>query len=360
MKEHITQLQKSEREGILQSIGINDHFDYANPTRVRIGVSNMSNLDASKGQPLDLYLGPVSNAANPTALTTALPQYAVGYQMRNDLRAFLDRVAPLLPAGDTFQYKKFTESANFAPPTNDEYKRAVGARKFAEIKRSATLVTGSVDNKGLTIFADRRLGGLQPQMQQNYVRMLQGLLMLADVNEFFTLADANDSAASPVNWGASNTSANPDDDLLALVDSSGDALGMNPNVILMSGATSIRRKRAIKRGQLAGSMLDYLDDNALADFLEVDEVVKCTARYQSSASAKSKVGAQQVFAFAREAAPTLEDASSFKRPYDPSIGGDFVVFIETLATGALITVQHSSAFICASTVGLKSQPVTFT
>lgn len=360
MKPHITHLTRAERESILESIGIKDAFDYANRPPGVVGVSNVSNL-TGEGVALDAFLTPVSNAtSNPVALTTALPQYAVGFQQPADLRDFLNTVAPLLPAGDSFQYKKFTESANFAPPPSGEHKRAIGQRKFHEIKRAATLVSGSVENKGLTIFADRRLGGLNPGMQQNYVRMLQNLLLLADVNEFFTLADANDSAASSKNWGASNASANPDYDLLTLVDTAGDALGFNPNVILMSGATAIRRKLAIQRIQVAGGMIPFMSDADLAGFLEVDTIAKCSARYQSTASAKAKVGAQQVFAFAREAAPTLEDASSFKRPYDPQFGSDFTVFIETLATGALITVQHSSALLCTNTVGLVSQPVTFT
>lgn len=357
---HLIQLEKPAREEILVGLDVKGPFDYANRPPGVVGVSNVSNL-VGEGTALDAFLAPVSNAtSNPTALTTALPQYAVGFQQRANIRDFLDVVAPLLPAGDSFQYKKFTASANFAPPTNSEHKRAIGARKFHEIKRAATLASGSVENKGLTIFADKRLGGLNPAMQQNYVRMLQGLLLLADANEWFALADTNATDETSVNWGATNTSALPDDDLLGLVDASGDALGGPPNLVAFAGSTSIWRKRAINRRKAAGAMIDYLNDNDLADYLEVDMVTRSTARYQSSASAKSKVGVNQVYSFMREPAPTLEDASSFKRPYDPQFGADFTVFIETMATGALITVQHSNVILCPNTVGLRSQPVTFT
>lgn len=360
MSKHIVSIPRADYENWLADENVRGAFDYKSMPAGVVGVSNKSNL-VGEGVPLDAFLaGPVSNT-NPTALPTGLTNYSVGYRDRTDLRTLLNRIAPLVPAGETFKYRKYSDKAEFNVVSDGQHKRAIGARKFAEIKRSATIEDGSVDEKGLSIFVDKRLGGFNAPVQRRYVEHLQNILLRTDLLEVFTLLDANDTAESSINWGTANAVATPDKDLLGFISNSGDSLGQNPTVLVMGGAFSLYRKQSILDAQRDGSTgAAYFSDEQLAQFLELDDVVSIGARYQSSTTAKSKVGGANAFTYYLEQAATLDDPSSVKRAYDSTMGSDFTVFIETLATGVLITVWHANKILCPSTIGLRKQPVTYT
>lgn len=361
MSSHLVSLNKATYEQWLSDENVRGPYNYASRTPGVIGMSNKDNL-VGEGVPLDVFLagGAVSNT-NPTALPVGLQNYAVAYRDRTNLRALLDRIAPLVPAGESFKYRKFSDKADFVVAQNGEHKRAIGARKFHEIKRSSTIEDGSVDEKGLSIFVDHRLGGLTPAVQRRYVEHLQNILLRTDLLEVFTLLDGNDTAASSINWGTANAVASPDKDLLGFISDSGDALGQNPTTLVMGGSFSLYRKQSILDAQRDGSTgAAYFTDEQLAAFLEIEDVVSIGARYQSTTTAKAKVGGANAFAYYLEQAPTLEDPSVIKRAYDATMGSDFTVFVETSTTGALVSVWHANKIICPSTIGLRKQPVTYT
>lgn len=293
-------------------------------------------------------------------LSEPLTEYVVGVEDPDNLGVILERLAPPITVGRAFTYRKHDERESFQEDSaSDDDMREIGG-DFALVRRTGSQVDGRTDNKGLTMVLDVDQGGLLPAVQQAAVVNLRQRLMRSELRRLITLLDANDTADSSVNWGATNAAADPDADILASLEAGGDLRGINSNVVLMGGAW-VRRIAALRRSAASGAFgTGGMTPEQLASYLGVDHVIVLPTRYQSSATTKAKVLTVDVYSYFAQSGMMTDDPGNIKRFVTPSDAGALKVYVEQRLKRVLVSVEHYSRLVCASALGIRKLPTTFT
>jgi hypothetical protein len=122
--------------------------------------------------------------------------------------------------GRYFSYLKADPAQDFQKDDSDDSDvRAIGG-EFQKLFVKGTQAAGKTDNKGLIYILDHDQNGRDPAVRENAVAMLKNRLIRSEHSRFFTLLSNNavgsTYSSSSINWGASNTSADPDNDLMQL------------------------------------------------------------------------------------------------------------------------------------------------
>jgi hypothetical protein len=300
------------------------------------------------------------NEAGLVTLDQPLTNFAVGYPGEGNLQQVLDTLAPVVPGAMSFQYFIHNEKEEWIDLLNgDADIRATGG-DFPKLGTGKTRADGSVDEKGVTICIDHRMGGNLPAVRQAQVQRAKNILLRTEIRRVFNTLDDGLSAETSENWGAANTARDPDGSIITLLDSKGDLRGINSNLVVFGGGASLKRKKAYRAMKNAGSTLDYIvSPEDLAAEYEVDTVLNVNLRRQSTASAKAKIITDVVYGY-YAAGTTPEDPSNIKRFVDVSAGSSFVVFVEEKARYTEITVWHASRIVKTSSLGIFKLPVTYT
>jgi len=303
-------------------------------------------------------------AANDSAfdaqfLSQPLTEYAVGYPDVDGLEALLDAAAPVVPVGRSFSYLAADDKEDFQADTGDQDIRALGG-DFAQIRRTGSKVDGRTDNKGLTMVIDDDAGGGLASVQQRAVANLRQRLMRTELYRLVTLLEANDTQTGK-NWGTSATKPNPDADVLSEIDTSGDARGINANVVLYGGGAWVKRLSCLllTTSTAAGPMAP-LTAEQLASWYGVDSVLLSSFRRQSTSSAKAKVVGDTVYIYHVRKDAMPDDPSNIKRFVTLTDAGQFRVYVEQRLKRWLLTVEHYSRLVCTSTLGIRSLAITYT
>lgn len=305
----------------------------------------------------------LANDANFDAahLSEPLTEYIRGVPDTDRLQEVLDAIAPPVPTGRRFSYMQHNEAAAFQhDQTDDGDIRPIGG-DFKQVANKGTQTDGATDNKGLMIVLDNDDGGEDPAVQQYHVANLRNRLLRSDVKRAVALIDANDTSSSTPNWGASNTTADPDGDLLTLMEDSQTARGCMPNVLLIGGLAALRRKLALRRQATSGGFATaQLTDEQLADFLGVEKVVTLRAAYQSSSTAKTRIAGSEAYAYYAQRGATKDDPSNIKRFVTMTQGGLFRVYIVPVLKRTQIVVEHYNRLVCTASTGIYSVKPTYT
>lgn len=293
-------------------------------------------------------------------LSQPLTEYIVGVEDDQDLEATLNAIAPMVPVSRSFTYRQHDEREAFQHDgATDEDIREIGG-DFATVKRTGKQMNGRCDNKGLIMPLDHDQGGEDTAIQQAAVRNLRNRLLRSELYRTEALLEANDTEDS-INWGPSNDAADPDTDVLTNVDLSGDARGIDSNLVVFGGGADVRRKRALRRSLVPGIAQTAGDTpEQLASFYGVDQVVKTKARYQSSKTAKSKIFDSKVYIYYAASGLMKDDPSNLKRFVMVTEGGPFRVYIIPMLKKTLVCVEHYSSIAITSTLGIRKILVTFT
>ncbi len=293
-------------------------------------------------------------------LSQPLTDYIVGATEQADLQSILNSLAPDIPVGRSFTYRTHDSKEDFQDDSGDNGDiREIGG-DFKQVRRTGAQVDGRTDNKGLTMVLDNDQGGSLAQVQQRAVLNLTQRLLRSELRRVITLLDANDTAESSVNWGVTNTAADPDANILEMLETSGDARGLDSNVLLLGGAW-VRRVLALRRSDKAGAFATgAMTPEQLADYFNVERVVVMKARYQSSATAKAKILTNDVYAYFAQAGMMNDDPSNVKRFVTPTDAGGLKVYVEQRLKKTLVSVEHYSRIVCASSLGIRKLPTTYT
>lgn len=294
-------------------------------------------------------------------LSQPLNDYIVGVEDPEDLGSILESIAPSIPVGRAYTYRTHDEKEAFQTDSADDGDiREIGG-DFPQVRKTGSQVDGRTDNKGLTMVLDVDQGGLSAAVQQRAVVNLRNRLFRSELRRVVTLLDANDSAESSVNWGPSNTSKDPDKDILDMLENSGDARGIDANVVLFGG-TWTRRLTGLRASAASGAFATgALTQQQLADYYGVDSVIKLRTRFQSTATAKAKILTNDVYAYYVKPGAMPDDPSNIKRFVTAtSQGGLVAVYVEQRLKKVLVTVEHYSRIVCASTLGIRKLPTTYT
>ena len=280
-----------------------------------------------------------------------LTAYATGWREPNNLEALLDFVAPPVQVGRRFEYKKAENTESFLSDTDDS--RAIGS-DFKRVEYRGSSVSDKTTNRGLTIRVDLDMSGDMPNWRELYTaRLLQRLLR----SELRRAMDqlVNNATNANKTWDTS-AGKDPDQDILTELLAAVDASGVRPNRIVFGDVAWNKRMISHRAQATAGGFASSaLTPEQLASFLGVDAVRISRERYQSSASAKSKVVPDVVLLFYGIEGATTEDATHTKRFWSAvEGGGKFRVYEQQSSSKMVdITVEHYSNVLLTSSVGLR-------
>lgn len=293
-------------------------------------------------------------------LSEPLTEFIVDTPDEEGLDAILEAMAPSVPVGRAFTYLVADDTASFQAALADEDKREIGG-EFATVRPKGSQANGRTVNKGLTMILDNDQGGEDSAVQQRAVTNLRNRLLRTEIYRTEALLEANDTALTP-NWGGSNTSADPDGNIIADLELGGDARGIDSNIVVFCGGAWNRRFLSLGLGSNAARhQTRNLTPEQLADLLGVDKVVKAKIRYQSSATAKTKIGDNKVYSYYAKSGAMPNDPSNIKRFVTAVPGGGlFRVYITPILKRTAVTVEHYSSIDLTSSLGIRKTAPTFT
>jgi len=295
-------------------------------------------------------------AANESRFNSAhysepLTAYTVGWRDAENLDALLDFIAPRVPVGRRFEFKKADNAEAFFSETDDL--RAVGSA-FKRVEYRGTTVNEKTLNKGLTI----RLDHDEPLTDDWQERAVQLLLQRLRRNELRRALLALDATASNANKTWDDATA-PDNDVREALIAAADASGVRPNRVLFGEAAWDLRARAYESQDNAGAFAGAsLDPAAVARKLLVEGVRVAPARYQSSATAKAGIVGSVVYAYYAQDTYGKDEPSNLKRFVTPvEGGGHYRVYLEESSKYTDITVEHYSNIVVTSHLGIRKLTV---
>lgn len=283
----------------------------------------------------------------------ALTAFTVGWVDPENTAKILDFIAPPIPVGRRFEFKKSDNAQAFYSESDDV--RAIGA-EFKRVSYAGESVNEKTINKGLTIRVDHdEVSG--DDWQERYVQMLMQRLLRNElrraVKTLETIAASDNSAKS---W---NAGANPDADIRNMLMLAADQSGVRPNRLLFGESawdlrmTSLESQNSAVAFKGAAMAKDELAGKFMLDGCEV-----LSSRYQSAPATKSKILADAVFAFFAQNTLSKDEPSNLKRFYTPTEeGGAFRVYCDEHAKYTDITVEHYSSIVATSALGVRKLTV---
>lgn len=283
----------------------------------------------------------------------ALTAFTVGWVDPENTAKILDFIAPPIPVGRRFEFKKSDNAQAFYSESDDV--RAIGA-EFKRVSYAGESVNEKTINKGLTIRVDHdEVSG--DDWQERYVQMLMQRLLRNElrraVKALETIAASDNSAKS---W---NAGANPDADIRNMLMLAADQSGVRPNRLLFGESawdlrmTSLESQNSAVAFKGAAMAKDELAGKFMLDGCEV-----LSSRYQSAPATKNKILADAVFAFFAQNTLSKDEPSNLKRFYTPTEeGGAFRVYCDEHAKYTDITVEHYSSIVATSALGVRKLTV---
>ncbi len=285
----------------------------------------------------------------------ALTTYAVGYR-QGSLERDLETLAPGVPVAMRFDYKAFSNPEAFYSELTDDL-RAPGG-DFKQVEYTSEEVSARTQNRGLMLIVDADQVRDMPDWEQRYTGMLMTRLMLNKLRRAITLlaaAATNDDKTWSVDAGK-----DPDQDVLTAIVTGHTAAGVRPNRVAYGPTAWAKRVLAHRAQNTAGGFASAgLTAEQLAAFLGVDEVLRCEARYSTSASAKAEALANLVLLFNALTGATTEDPSNIKGFWSPCSNGQRVM-VHRWDIGAkrmALAVEHYELLKITSTLGVRKVTV---
>lgn len=296
-------------------------------------------------------------AANENRFTSGhysepLTAYTVGWNDPENIDAILARLFPEVMVGRRFEFKNATNAQAFLTETDDD--RAIGAT-FKKVKYTGTSTLGKTNNRGLTVTIDHdEVDDVDAEAQTTISRLLQRLAR-NELARGIVLLEANDTAA-PMIFAATT---NPDGLIRTKLGASADISGIRPNIVLFGEAAWDLRLDAYEapaRVQPTNRADKTLAE--LAGYLMVDLVEVVKARFQSTATAKSRVVPSTVYAYSAFQGAGKDDPSAVKRFVSNSRGGQrYGVYRTEHEKYTDVSVEMYSSLV-ATGVGIVSGAVT--
>lgn len=283
-----------------------------------------------------------------------LTEFVVGWLEQQNIKATLDRLAPEVPVGRRFEFKKGVNVEAFLSESDDV--RAIGA-DFKRVEYTGTTVNEKTLNKGLTIRIDddEQFGG---NWQERAVMRLTERIYRNDLRRAIAVLSAA-ATNTAVTWDTT-AGKDPDFDILSKLEASGDDRGIDSNVVLF-GSTSWRKRALSHRAQntAGGFASASMTPEQLKELLGVDDVIVSKERYQSSASAKTQIVANKVIIYMAYAGVGKDDPSDIKRFVSAVEGGGFLrVYVQRIgAKSTDVTVEQYSNIVTPDTLGMQQLTV---
>ncbi len=284
----------------------------------------------------------------------ALTAFTTGWVDPENTAALLDFIAPPIPVGRRFEFKRSDNAQAFYSESDDV--RAIGS-EFKRVRYDGESVNEKTINKGLTIRVDHdEVAG--DDWQERYVQMLLQRLLRNELRRAVAALDtiASGGDSEPAVW---NSSSNPDADIRKMLMSAADESGVRPNRILFGeSAWDLRMTAYESQNSAVAFKAGAMVKNELASKFLLEGVEVMSARYQSSPSEKARVIGNEIYAFYARDGISKDEASNLKRFYTPmEEGSAFRVYCDEHAKYTDLTVEHYSSIVAASNLGVRKLKV---
>lgn len=247
----------------------------------------------------------------------ALTTYAVGFPGVN-FSADLEALAPAVPVARRFDYKAFDNAEAFYSELSDDL-RAPGG-DFKSVEYTSEEISAKTQNRGLMVCVDADQVKDMPNWEQTYTRMLLNRLRLNQVRRAITLLSA--AATNTGKTWDTTAGKDPDQDVMSDILTAHTAAGVRPNRVAYGPTAWSKRVLAHRAQDTAGGYASAgMTPQQVAQFLGVEQVLVCEARYSTSSSAKAEALSNLVLEYNAMGGATVEDPSNIKRFWSPCDNG---------------------------------------
>jgi hypothetical protein len=280
-----------------------------------------------------------------------LTTYITGWKDPADLEGLLNFVAPPVQVARRFEFKAHNNAQEFYSEADDI--RAIGA-DFKRVEYTGTSTNSKTLNKGLTIRLDKdEIDGI-PGLREQAARRLKQRILRNEARRIITALIAGATNAAKT-WDTS-AGKDPDQDVLTMLIAGVDDSGIRANRILYGDVAWNKRGISHRAQATAGGFASaQLTPEALAGLLGVDQIRVSRERYQSTATAKSKITTDVVVGFYADDTAGPDDPSNMKRFWSPvESGGMFRVLEQEVGAKFVdITVEHYSIGVLTTSLGMQ-------
>jgi hypothetical protein len=277
-----------------------------------------------------------------TFMSEPLTTFLVGLPGEAGVQDTLDYIAPPVPCGRRFEYRSFGNTQQMLSETDDI--RGIGAN-FKTVEFKGDLTSGRTVNKGLAFIGDLDVVGEIPNWEQLYTGWLRGRVLRNDLRRGFTALLAL-HAGTTAKWITAPVT-DPDTDLLDLVESLGDSVGIDANAMVIGAQAWSYRVKNLRSTDKAGGFASSMWTPAqVGEWLGLAEGCrKVNHRYATGTGDKTRMLGAYAVAFHRSGTPVMEDPSSLKR-FVTTTKGAFQVYRRELGAKLVeISVGHYSNIV---------------
>lgn len=284
---------------------------------------------------------------NSAHFSEALTAFSSGYKDPENLGELLEFIAPSIPVGRRFEFKRTNNAEAFLSEVDDI--RSIGS-SFKRVEYTGESVNEKTLNKGLTIRIDHD-EIVSDDWQERHVQLLIQRLFRNELRRAITVLD-HASIESPLSW---TDQSNPDSDLRKVLSDATNLSGIRPNRLLI-GESAWDARCTVYENKTGYASLRSADisPKELAQKLLVDEVKIIRARYQSNLNEKTQIAGSNIYAYFAQNAVTKDEPSNLKRFVTPvDTGNAFRVYIEEQSKFTNISVEHYSNIVVTSNIGIQ-------
>lgn len=296
-----------------------------------------------------------ADIATESFFSVPLTDYAVGYSDMADLDRELEFFAPAVEVTPRFEYSVHDNAEQFLSDGDDDERPAKA--DFKDVEYTEGKVNSATVNRGLQITLDMdKIRGranweehytakLLKRIKRNQLRRAIGLLSTAATNTAKT-------------WDVT-AGKDPDMDIISERLAGALASGISFNRVGFGDTAWAKRYLALRaQNNSAGNISSALSIEQLAGLLGVEEVLKSSARYTSSASARTEILGNLVLMFNATGGVDTEDSSNIKRFYSMGDaeegGGIYQVYSQRVSNKRhVLAVGHYEKIAITSTLGIR-------
>ena len=289
------------------------------------------------------------NRLDQSHYSEALTTFSSGWKDPENLADLLEFLAPSVPVGRRFEFKRATNAESFLSESDDI--RAIGS-SFKRVEYTGDTVYEKTLNKGLTIRVDNdEIYG--DNWEERYVHILMQRLYRNEIHR--ALAAISQAATNTdVDFLKDGNLCNPDAMLRKMLLDGSNASGIRPNRILMSELSWEERLLCYEaQNNPHASIATQITPDLLARKLMVDKVEVMKARACSDANTNAPILGKEIYAFFAQNTVTKDEPSNLKRFVTPVNGSPFAVYIEAKHKYTYITVEHYSSIVVTSNLGIQ-------
>lgn len=287
-----------------------------------------------------------------------LTTYAVGGWSNNMLAEEVDFLCGRpVEVPRRFNYKAWTNAEGFWSDVGVQDDVRANGADFGEVRITNTEVSAKTLNRGLIMKLDTDDLTDTARSEQARIDLLLNRLRLNQFRRAFALLSGSATNTART-WTTLTTY--PDTDLLNTLAAAADVSGVKPNRICFGETAHINRITGFNTSATAGAFAAASrTPEQLAQYLGVDKILVSRSRYQSSASAKTRVIGNKVLSFYATDSAVPEDPSNIKRFYSPTDSGGPIRVLrwQPNPKTIIIGVEHYELISITYSSGIRQETV---